>query len=227
MKQILTLLFLFSAASLLLISCDSTSSNSEISTIELHMQAAVGNTGLKAADSKNQPGLEIQEVKFFIDEVELESVQNDWLDFEVEEFIVNLPLDGSPLIITEREVPPGLYDEFELEIERPDDSDPPVNDADFNDETGRYSVVVKGLFQDEPFMFRSDEEFEIEMDINPALEVTEAGSDILKITIDIDGWFAGNSSEVLDPTNPANKALINQNIARSFQAHDHDDDDDD
>lgn len=62
-------------------------------------------------------------MKLFIEEMELESIQNDSLDFEIENFIVNLSIDGSPLELTEQEFPAGIYDEFELEIEKPDDQD--------------------------------------------------------------------------------------------------------
>ena len=123
----------------------------------IQMKAGSGESSARIQSSNTQEGtisindgtneIEIQEVKFFLEEFELDGT-NGTADFELEDlndFIVNLPLDGTPLTITQAEIPAGLYDEFEMEIEKPD-SDIEVTDPDFRDETGSYSVVVKGLF---------------------------------------------------------------------------------
>jgi predicted small secreted protein len=228
MKNLFSILVVLAAASLFIVACDSTTGpGTDISRVELQMKASAGNAvkGQVYSD-KNQNTLEVQEVRFFIDELELESVQNDTLDFEIEDFIVNLPLDGTPLSLTEAEVPAGLYDEFELEMEKPD-SDDAINDPDFRDGTGSYSVVAKGLYNGEAFMFRSGKDFEIEMDLQPSLEISEASNAVLVVSIDVESWFKNETGENLNPGDSSNTILINQNIERSFQGFDDDDDDSD
>lgn len=168
----------------------------------------------------------IQEVKLFIDEIELESAREDSLDFERESFIINLPLDGSPLVLTETEFPAGLYDEFELEIEKPE-SDVNITDTDFRDETGSYSVVVKGLHNDETFTYRSDEDFELELDLNPPLDISDSDNAMLLITVDVSSWFRESDGTDLDPNDFANRETINENIEESFEAFEDENDDDD
>jgi hypothetical protein len=163
--------------------------------------------------------IEILEVKFFLEELELDGADGH-PDFELEDlndFIVNLPLDGSPLVISQAEIPVGFYDEFEMEIAKPD-SDVDVTDFDFRDETGNYSVVVKGLFNGEEFTFRSSEDFEIDVDLDPPLEISETSQSTLVININVAIWFVGDDGLVLHPKELNNLEKINDNIEKSFEA---------
>ncbi|MEX1135378.1 MAG: hypothetical protein WEB89_00665, partial [Balneolales bacterium] len=101
-----------------------------------------------------------------------------------------------------------------------------VNNPDFQDETGAYSVVVKGLYNGEEFMFRSSEDFELELDLIPHLDIKDGGSSVLVISIEVDSWFRGSEGQDLDPKDPANTVQINDNIDRSFEVLEEDDDDD-
>ncbi|PKD43990.1 DUF5666 domain-containing protein [Rhodohalobacter barkolensis] len=213
----------------LAVGCDLTESTvDEPSDVQVQMKVNAGPVAKAMLTSNNEHTntLEIQEVKMFIEKMELESITDDSSDFEIENFIADLPLDGSPLVITEKQIPAGLYDEFELEMEKPDDDDVQVKDPDFRDETGSYSLVVKGLFNGEEFTFRSAEDFEIEMDLNPPLEVTETESSTLVISIDVDSWFTGSNGEKLDPKDFKNTEMINDNIENSFDGFEDDYDDD-
>jgi len=197
--------------------------------VQMKVNATPAAKAMLTSNNEHSNTLEIQEVKLFIEEMELESVNDDSSDFEIEYFIADLPLDGSPLVITEKSIPAGLYDEFELEIEKPDDDDDDVevNNSDFRDETGSYSLVVKGLFNGEEFTFRSTEDFELEMDLNPPLEVTETESSTLVVSVDVNSWFKDSNGEYLDPKDFANTERINETIEESFEGFEDDDDDDD
>lgn len=229
MKQLYTLMTLLLAGVFFTTACD-TNKLDEFANVQLQMQVSSNNTTAKQfITSQDQHGVEIQEIKLFVEEMELESIQNDSLDFEIENLIVNLPLDGSPLVLTEQTFPAGIYDEFEIEIEKPDDLDVNVSDPDFRDETGSYSIVVKGMYNGEEFMFRSSEDFEIDIDLNPPLEIVEDDNALLVISVDVSSWFKGANGEDLDPKDPANTEQINENIENSFEAFEDlfDDDDDD
>ena len=195
----------------------------------IQMKAADGENGANSQAAKFQQSsttvndgtneIEITEVKFFLEEFELDGTGGT-ADFELEDqddFIVNLPLDGSPLTIAQAQIPTGFYDEFEMEIEKPD-SDITVTDTDFRDETGSYSTVVKGLYNGEEFTFRSTEDFEIDLDLNPPMEISETSQSTLVIEIFLPIWFMGNDGMVMDPKEHGNAEKINDNIEDSFEA---------
>lgn len=219
----LTLLF---AALLITTGCDlANSGNDGPKNVAVKMQL---NSSSAAAKYKAVSLDSLTEVKFLVEELELESVSDDSADFEVENLIVNLPLDGSVIELTSQNIPSGFYDEFEMEIEHDDDNN--INDPDFikeGDEDG-YSMVIKGSYNGQEFMFRTDTDFEIEMDLNPPLEISDtSGSPSVAINIDPAGWFVDSNGNALDPSDPANKEMIEDNIKNSFDAEGDDDDDDD
>ena len=228
-NSILKKLGIILAVGVIAAGCDLTESTiDEPSDVQVQMKVNTGSVteAMLTSNNEGSNSLEIQEVKLFIEKMELKSITDDSSDFEIENFIANLPLDGSPLVITEKQIPAGLYDEFELEIEKPDDDDVQINDSDFRDETGSYSLVVKGLFNGEEFTFRNSEDFEIEMDLNPPLEIAEAESSTLVISIDVDNWFTGSNGETLDPKDSNNTDVINDNIENSFDGFEDDYDED-
>ncbi|MDZ7657764.1 hypothetical protein [Fodinibius sp.] len=171
----------------------------------------------------------LTEVKLLVEELELESTMDeDSLDFEVDDFVVNLPLDGSEIELSSANVPAGVYDEFKMEIEHDDDTN--VNDPDFINESGDddgYTIVIKGVYNGEDFMYRSQEDFEIEMEFNPPFEINDSSSPSIAINIDPSGWFKDSSGNDLDPTDPANQEQIDENIENSFDVEEEEDDDDD
>ena len=172
----------------------------------------------------------LTEIKLLVEELELESTaDNDSLDFEVDDLVVNLPLDGSELVLSSANVPAGTYDEFELEIEHDDDSN--VSDPDFINDSGDdddgYTVVVKGFYNGEEFTYRSMEDFEIEMEFNPPLEITNDSSPSVAINVDPYLWFKDSSGNDLDPSDPANRETIDENIENSFEVEQEEEDDDD
>ena len=218
-KPIYTLLSLVLLTATIFAGCDLVESNTSEEPevlIQMKMITSSGTPAKGSAMSVQENELIISEIKMFIEEMELDGTRGT-KDFEVENFIIDLPLDGSPLILTKGELPPGLYDELELEIEKPDD-DVEVSDSDFRDETGSYSLVVNGSYQGEDFTFRSREDFEIEIDLFPPLVIEESGTSVLVVTVDVSGWFKGPDGETLDPKDFNNTERINKNIERSFEA---------
>ncbi len=207
-----------------LTACDTTNTGSSTSKkVAVTMQVQNSPQRMKAVSVDS-----ITEVKFMVEELELESLENDSLDFEVENLIVNIPLDGSPFTLTSQQVPEGIYDEFELEIENDGKN---TDDLDFYEGDMEYSMVVKGVYDGEPFMYRTDKDFEIELDLNPVIEITEnTQSAAVEILFDPTSWFLDANGNMLNPSDPANHEQIAENIENSFEAHgdnDADDDEDD
>lgn len=169
----------------------------------------------------NANTLELTSVKFLVDEFELGRVDDDSLDFEMEDFVVNLPLNGSELLITNQIVPEGIYEEFEFEVADADDNSN-IQDPDLVQGTAdslRYSVVVKGTFNSESFTYNSQAEFELNFEIIPNLVVSESSTPTaLMILVDTSSWFIDSESgALLDPTLPENRSKIDQNMRTSFE----------
>lgn len=213
--------------------CDITNSGSAESEVSFQMQTKQAHPYASASVSPVSPGImlaslasddsenemQLNEVKFFVEELELDGT-NGTVDFEAEElndFIANVPLDGTPLDISRVEIPDGLYDEFEIEFGKPDD-DIEVTDGDFRDETGAYSLVIKGAFNGEEFRFRSTEDFEINVDLDPSVEFSDGSHSILVLEIDVNHWFRDDAGMIVDPKDPDNLETINENIENSFEA---------
>jgi ribosomal protein L11 len=158
--------------------------------------------------------LTIDEVKLFIEEMELGGARRTD-DFETSNFVLNLPLDGSRFRVTHVELPAGFYDELELEISKPE-SGVIVGDPDFRDGSRNYSLVVRGTYNGTNFIFRSDSDFEIDVDINPHLEIKRGENSVIAIAIDFERWFKDSDDSNLNPNDSKNSKQINENIKKSL-----------
>tara|TARA_R100000908_G_scaffold65120_1_gene52057 strand:+ start:103969 stop:104679 length:711 start_codon:yes stop_codon:yes gene_type:complete len=207
----------------LISSCNTTNSNSDRpKSVSVKMQVQANSASKMKAISVDS----LTSIKLLVEELELESVNDDSADFEVEDLLVDLPLNGQEIKLTSSEIPAGLYEEFEMEIENDDDGTS-TSDPDFSEGDESYSIVVKGIYNGEEFMFRSDEDFEIELEMNPPLEISESTSSAaVNINIDPSGWFVDDQGNALDPNNADHKEKIEQNIENSFEAEGEEDDDD-
>ncbi len=221
----------------LITSCDDltgSSENAESRQVKVTMSVGGENSfdisGTPTASSWDTNEVELSLVRLLVDNLELENTSEDSVDFEVDNLIVDLPLDGDTLEITTQQIPAGSYDELDIEI----DADF-VEDSLLNDSTGIYSIVVQGTYNDEEFTFRTKKEFEEEFKFDPPIEITDSTNTLtLNLSINIERWF-----KHADPTDPDDQERIERNIKKSFNAYcryddhkwwqrdDKDDDDDD
>lgn len=201
----------------------SDSNDGSAKPVTINIQTVSGTT----PKAKSSNHVTLNSVKLLVEELELESVEDDSTDFELEDQVVELPLDGSPYQLSAGNIAPGLYDEFEMEVDGIDDDDN-VNDPDFTGDSDEISVVIKGTYDGQDFTFKSEEDFEFEFEFNPPIEIDENTNSVdINIMVDIDSWFVDDSGNELDPTDPANREQIEENIENSFEADDDEDDDDD
>jgi hypothetical protein len=161
---------------------------------------------------------------------------DDCEEFETGPILVDLPLNGQ--VATEITIAPtpGVYDEIEFEIHKPeDDGDDDAFLAQYPDFDG-VSIRVQGTFNGEPFTYESDLDVEQEHDLVPPLVITDTsvGTNVT-LFVDLAAWFRSGSS-LVDPRTAnkgePNEGLVEENIKNSFDAfedddRDGDDDDDD
>lgn len=229
-----TILLLASLVLQLVISgCDTTNSTND-DTTSLSLSLAVQNSNQATDNTTQSSHLTITEAKILIREIELESdleddgIADDSLDFETGPVAVNLNLDGSLNPISVNEVPAGRYDEIEFEIHKPEDNETPP-DPDFKIGTSgdeRFSVIVRGTYNGQDFLYRSTENMEQEIELGSPLIIEEGQGNInVTLTIDLSRWFVDENGNELDPTLEDNRDEIDESIKRSFEAFEDNDED--
>lgn len=139
-------------------------------------------------------------------------------DIKVGPFVVYLNLNGMTTDFAVNSIPAGFYNEIKFKIHQIQGSEMPP-DPEFKegeDNSLRYSVIVKGKYNNIPFVYKSRKSAQQKVELDTPLEVVENTSTNLTITVDPYSWFMDGQTEI-DPTNPANMNMIDNNIAKSFK----------
>jgi len=113
---------------------------------------------------------------------------------------------------------PGTYDRVKFEIHKVEASETPP-DPEFregNDSKLRYSVIVKGKYNSEDFIYKSRKSAKQDLKLETPIEV--GANEIANLTIIVDPytWFYDDIAP-LDPTDPDNESEIDKNIKESFK----------
>lgn len=226
------------AASLLmgLSACDSADSDSAVPTT-VTFRIATGSL------AKSASHVVVEEAKILVRELEFERIDNDsdsnnesedtdvdfQEEFEVGPFVVSLDPQASTTSVFAGEIPEGIYDEIEFEIHKPEDTEP-IPDPEFRDGTSgdeRYSVIVRGTMEGQPFEVKARSSMEQELELAQPLVVDAATQSVdVDITVDVASWFVDSDGGDLDPTNATHLSEIENAIQRSFEGSGHDDDED-
>lgn len=187
-------------------------------------------TQLTLPRAANPSEFMLEQAKILVDKMEFENdieddgMAEDSLEFETEPFVVELNSGASTTIANTLPIG-GEFDEIEVDIEPMDENSTPLDEI-FVDGENRYSIVAQGTYNGADFLFRSDMEIELEMDLNPSL-IVEAGVPVnVDIVVDLSQWFLDSNGNPMDPNLPENQDLIENNIKNSFQAAEDDDNDD-
>ena len=208
--------------------CDTNSTNPNGSTVSLSFATS------NSLNKTNYTSIELDTVKILIRDVKLEN-EFDSSEYEslskmysdgdhyrseyvkVGPFVVYLNLAGVTTDFAVNNIPAGSYDEIKFKIHQLEASevppDPEFKDGD--DESQRYSVIVKGTYNSEPFIYKSRKSAHQKIRLDSLLQVEENSVTNLTITVDPNTWFMNGDTE-LDPTDSTNSYIIDNNIARSF-----------
>jgi len=137
-------------------------------------------------------------------------------------FLLDLPLsDGATSVVTV-EVLPGTYDEFEFKVHKPSDD---ASDAAFlaaHPDFDGVSIRVTGTWNGAPFTYETGHGAEQELELNPPLVVTDAGTADFTLFIDLGAWFRAGDNSLIDPSSAnsggPNQSTVETNIENSFQS---------
>ncbi len=217
----LSLAVMLLTSSLLLSACSDTSQSS----VKLNAKASNGQNYQKLNSVADT--VIITEAKFRFSEIEFESAtDDDSTDVEQGPLVLSLNLNGGLTEVGIANVPAGFYEELEFEIEARKEEEVVVNDPDFEGENGQnYSMVISGTINGEPFTFRSEKDFEVELEFEPAFEVNDEEQVSITLNFDTSLWFLDQDGNVLNPADSNNILLIESNIKNSIEAFEDDNED--
>ena len=172
--------------------------------------------------------LAISDIRLIVEEFELEPVEvaecdvepepASCADFEQRYFFINVPLDAAPVTVVAADIPAGMYDELEFEVDDVEiDADDPEEAADaaliqtlfttvraaFSDWPEKASMVVVGTFTPTggdaiPYRTYFEAEIEVELEFTTPLVVTEQMSDSFVVELSPQMWFVRADGTVWD-----------------------------
>lgn len=118
-------------------------------------------------------------------------------------------------IVTET-IPVGLYEKVQFHIHKPRGNEVPP-DHEFVDSEGRWSVIVKGTFNDMPFAYKSAVNAVQKIRIPEPVAVAVDQTTNVTIKVSPWMWFTDESGQLMDPTDPANRHEIDHNIKENIK----------
>lgn len=144
------------------------------------------------------------------------------ITFKQQNFVVDLPLNQDSVMVSTTKVPSGKYYALFLHISRPDSADSSqfpdfVSGSSWKD---RYSLIVKGTYNGQDFVYKSHRNFIIGTPINPPVTITDSTASVnVNLSVNTSEWFVNPwTGKTLDPTDSTNFRMIDWSIMRSFVA---------
>jgi len=142
--------------------------------------------------------------------------EEDSSELKLGPFIITLNLTGGLTEIATGDIPNGTYDKVKFEIHKMEDNDA-IGDTSFLIGTEGCSFVIKGMYNDTAFTYKSKKGVEIEMNVNPPIVISDSLKDVnITLTVNPSNWFK-NGGVFIDPRNEGNRSVIDDNIKNSFK----------
>lgn len=158
----------------------------------------------------------ITEVKAIINEVQFEqesNQNNQTITFSP--FVVHFSTDGSLSEITTKFIVKDFYTKAKFQIHKPGENETP-SDPEFISGGQRYSFIIKGTYNGNNFVYKSRSSANIVISFNKTEDINLKKMNVT-IAFNELGWFKNGSAD-LDPSNPQNESMIDNNIKNSFKA---------
>jgi hypothetical protein len=157
--------------------------------------------------------------------VKLETGSDGTIDFVDERsVVVELNLDGAPVLALSADAPSGLYKELEIAVDKLERGHPEEQLLiRAHPDLDNASVLVAGTVQrdgvTESFVFATDLDIDLELEFVPplAIDVSEEPGLLVLIELDLSGWFRSPSGRLLDPADPADRSAIEGNIQNAIE----------
>ncbi len=171
-------------------------------------------SGVSSDDSVGdaQNYLILDTVKILIKDIKIKyaNTSDDSTDFKVGPFVLFLNLTSSVNVISTGIVPAGNYRKVKFEIHKLQDAEA-IPDPEFADANGRYSVIVKGKYFGNYFVYKSTKSAHQILNFPSDIGVAADRSTNLTLLVKPYIWFIKDGA-YLDPFNPDNANDIDNNI---------------
>ncbi len=163
-------------------------------------------------------GIVFTEAKCLIGEIELETEPSSVsIHLPLNPFVVNLNSVNAAQLIASVIIPEGTYNKIKFQVHKPEDNETPPDPEFKTGESGnqRFSVIIKGVYNGSSFIYRSRKSANLVFSLS-SLPLISQGSRNLTMLVNPSQWFI-NESTILDPGNPSNENIIDNNIKNSFK----------
>ncbi|MCW8804613.1 MAG: hypothetical protein OQK57_09455 [Ignavibacteriaceae bacterium] len=196
--------------------CDST----EITDSTVSVMFSLSSITQKISDD----AIRLDTVKVLFRDVKIKNQSsNDKVNIKAGPVVVYLNLNGVATNFAVNNIPQGNYDGICFRIHTPEDSEVPPY-PEFKEGSRRYSVIVKGVYNSVPFVYKSKISAYKYLNLETPLRVINNSAADLTITMDHPlRWFFKDGI-LMNPSNTDNENEINNNIERSFKRCYRDDD---
>ena len=169
----------------------------------------------------------IIEAKALITEIELETEPSGTSqEIHSSPVVIYFNTGGQVISVTAANLPAGTWNKIKLKIHKPEDTES-IPDPEFREGTSgnqRYSFIIKGTYNGSAFVYKSRKSADIIISL-PTPLVTGGSQKNITVLVNPALWFMNNGN-VLDPTNPGNDDMIDDNLKNSFKRAFRDDDKD-
>jgi hypothetical protein len=173
---------------------------------------------MSSADSvgDSQDYFKLDTVKILIKDIKLNVANNneDSTNFKVGPFVIFLNLTSSFTEISSAIIPEGTYEKIKFEIHKLNDNEA-VPDPEFADINGRYSVIVKGHYLNNYFIYKSTKSAHQILHFPSNCPITSKYYSNITLVVRPYIWFIKNGA-YLDPRDPANSNDIDNNIKNNI-----------
>ena len=151
-------------------------------------------------------------VKILLKEIKLNvaNVNQDSTNFKVGPFVLFLNLSSSINFISSAIIPAGSYDKIKFEVHKLGDNEA-VPDPEFADANGRYSVIVKGWYLGNYFVYKSTKSAHQKLSFPTVISLTSDNISNVTMIVKPYIWFIENGIYI-DPRDPVNSNDIDNNI---------------
>lgn len=190
---------------------DSTITPTQTVNLSLNVMSSADSAG----DSQNYFILDT--VKILIKDIKL-NVSNssqDSASFKTGPFVLFLNLSSGINEISASMVPGGSYDKIKFEIHKLNNNEVSP-DPEFSDANGTYSVIVKGWYLGNYFVYKSSKSAHQMINFPNIIQVATSARTNITLNVKPYIWFIKNDN-YLDPSIPSNSNDIDNNIKDNFK----------
>lgn len=132
-------------------------------------------------------------------------------------FIINFALGGSLTELFTGYIVRDKYINAQFQLHQPEENEN-VSDPDFKEGTGanqRFSFIIKGTYNGTSFVYKTEKSMSLIVNMNAVSNINLKKQN-LTIAFNENLWFKNGTAE-LNPNDPNNAAIIDENIKNSFK----------